>query len=583
MWKLASGALIFLLLMVVSGSSFAASPSGTTIPPATQIIDSTSGTWTVDGSGVCYLNGVQAGGCAHVTTLLFYQGAIYANTTAYGWWQWVGNQFQQVAGDPRRPGVVGSWSKVIPLANNPVAAVLLRTGKVLTWSSNTQTTFEGEIGTTPSQTYVGLFDPNFQTSTTTLVTAGLADMFCPGIAIMPDGTVVVNGGSSSPRTTIYSPSSNSWTVANYMNIPRGYNSDVLLQDGTVLTIGGSWSGALGDKIGEVWSASTWQTRSGISAVPIAGPDPEDQSLGYIYRGDNHAWLFALSNQRILHAGPSAEMHWITTSGQGSIVSAGFRNDDPYSMNGNAVLYDVGKVFKTGGAPGYQDAFATTNTYLIDASKPGQNPTVSTLAPMNYARAFSNSVVLPTGQVLVVGGQTYASPFSDDGAVLVPELWDPVSQQFSLMAQMQTPRTYHSTALLLPDGRVFVGGGGLCGTCNTNHMTVEIFSPPYLFNSDGTAATRPSITLAPSSANRGTNITVATSASNLTFALVRMGAVTHTVDNDQRRVPLLINSSSRNSYSLPIPSDAGIVVPGYYMLFAINPNGTPSVGTIIKII
>ena len=248
-----------------------------------------------------------------------------------------------------------------------------------------------------------------------------------------------------------------------------------------------------------------------------------------------------------------------------------------------MLYDVGKVFKTGGAPGYQDAFATTNTYLIDASKPGQNPTVSTLAPMNYARAFSNSVVLPTGQVLVVGGQTYASPFSDDGAVLVPELWDPVSQQSSLMAQMQTPRTYHSTALLLPDGRVFVGGGGLCGTCNTNHMTVEIFSPPYLFNSDGTAATRPSITLAQSSANRGTNITVATSSSNLTFALVRMGAVTHTVDNDQRRVPLLINSSSGNSYSLPIPSDAGIVVPGYYMLFAINPNGTPSVGTIIKII
>src|ERR1700738_3262012 len=122
MWKLASGALIFLLLgaliflllMVVSGSSFAASPSGTTIPPATQIIDSTSGTWTVDGSGVCYLNGVQAGGCAHVTTLLFYQGAIYANTTAYGWWQWVGNHFQQVAGDPRGPSPSPSGTTIPP-------------------------------------------------------------------------------------------------------------------------------------------------------------------------------------------------------------------------------------------------------------------------------------------------------------------------------------------------------------------------------------------------------------------------------------------------------------------------------------
>src|SRR5262249_638972 len=155
------------------------------------------------------------------------------------------------------------------------------------------------------------------------------------------------------------------------------------------------------------------------------------------------------------AGPSAEMHWITTtittSGQGSIVSAGLRGDDPYSINGNAVLYDVDKIFKTGGAPAYVGANATTNTYTIDASQSGPNPTVNTTVPktahpMAYPRAFSNSVVLPTAQVLVVGGQTYAAPFSDTNAVLVPELWDPVSQQFSKMNSMATPRNYHSTAL-----------------------------------------------------------------------------------------------------------------------------------------
>jgi galactose oxidase len=244
--------------------------------------------------------------------------------------------------------------------------------------------------------------------------------------------------------------------------------------------------------------------------------------------------------------------------------------------------NVGKIFKTGGAPAYVDGNATTNTYVIDASISGQNPTVTRTANMAYARAFSNSVVLPTGQVLVVGGQTYASPFSDDGAILVPELWDPVSHQFSQMAPMQTPRTYHSTALLLPDGRVFVGGGGLCGTCTTNHMNAEISSPPYLFNSSGVLATRPKISSAPTSANRGTTISVSTNATNLIFALVRMGATTHTVNNDQRRVPLTINSSSSSSYQLSIPSDAGIVVPGYYMLFAINPAGTPSVANTIKI-
>src|SRR5262249_54382066 len=151
--------------------------------------------------------------------------------------------------------------------------------------------------------------------------------------------------------------------------------------------------------------------------------------------------------------------------------------------------------------------------------------------------------------------------------------------------MATPRNYHSTALLLPDGRVFVGGGGLCGTCSEptsglsdNHMNAEIFSPPYLFNSCGSLATRPNFISVPTSANPGTTITVKTGGGpNMTFALVRMGATTHTVNNDQRRVPLSIASKSGSTFVLSVPSDAGIALPGYYMLFAINPNGVPSVG------
>jgi galactose oxidase len=65
-----------------------------------------------------------------------------------------------------------------------------------------------------------------------------------------------------------------------------------------------------------------------------------------------------------------------------------------------------------------------------------------------------------------------------------------------------------------------------------------------------------------------------------FAILRLPAATHTVDNDQRRVPLQIISASQNSYDLSVPSDPGVVSPGYYMLFAINPQGTPSVAAII---
>src|SRR5262249_23465141 len=157
-----------------------------------------------------------------------------------------------------------------------------------------------------------------------------------------------------------------------------------------------------------------------------------------------------------HAGPSAEMHWITTEGDGTIVSAGNRADDPYSMNGNAVLYDIGLIFKTGGAPAYTsgpwgNAVSTTNTYVIDinpAIADTQIPVVDRrTAPMTFAGMYANAVVLPTGQILVVGGQTIGVTFSDDNAVLIPELWDPATKSFTPLAPMQTPRVYHSVALL----------------------------------------------------------------------------------------------------------------------------------------
>jgi hypothetical protein len=483
----------------------------------------------------------------------------------------------------------GSWSAVEALPTNPIAAALLPSGNVLMWSANAQLSFEGDLGSTPGQTDVTVYNPSTnQVVSHQFVTSMMADMFCPGTAYLSDGRLLVNGGSSSPRTSIYNFTNNTWTAGAFMNIDRAYNGSVMLQTGAVLTLGGSWAGSsTAEKIGEVWSPSTgtWSLMTGIPAKPITGPDPADSPN--VYRGDNHLWLFATQGGYVFHAGPSAAMHWITTSGIGSLFSAGSRGDDAYSMNGKAVMYDIGKIFKTGGAPAYQDANATTATYVIDLnpalSDPVHNSVVVTkTAPMNYPRAFANAVALPTGQVFVVGGDTFANPFDDSTAVLAPELWDPVSQTFTILAPMQTPREYHSTALLLPDGRVFVGGGGQCGSgCPDNHLNAEIFSPPYLFNSNGTPASRPTIASAPSTGGLGSTISVRTNTPVSAFAIMRLSSVTHTTDNDQRRVPLVISSSSGNSYSLKIPIDPGIVPPGYYMLFAINSQGTPSVSTMIK--
>ena len=203
--------------------------------------------------------------------------------------------------------------------------------------------------------------------------------------------------------------------------------------------------------------------------------------------------------------------------------------------------------------------------------------------MTLARTYANAVVLPTGQILVVGGQPIGKAFHDDNAVLTPELWDPATNppSFRELADMQTPRVYHSVALLLSDGRVFVGGGGQCGTCEFNHPNAEIFSPPYLFAADGTLAARPAITDAPSAGTLGQTITVTATQNLSSFALIRLSVVTHSTNNDQRRIPLGIQSQpSAGQYVLAIPADPGTVPLGYYMLFAIDANGVPSQGWMI---
>ncbi|MCM2430580.1 DUF1929 domain-containing protein [Streptomyces sp. RKAG337] len=149
--------------------------------------------------------------------------------------------------------------------------------------------------------------------------------------------------------------------------------------------------------------------------------------------------------------------------------------------------------------------------------------------------------------------------------------------------MAVPRNYHSVANLLPDGRIFSGGGGLCGDCATNHFDGAIFTPPYLLNPDGTQRPRPVITnTPPATAGYGATLTVTTSTPVTAFSLVRTGAATHSTDNDQRRVPLTSHQVSTGVYELTVPTDPGVALPGSYLLFALDAAGVPSIAKTITI-
>lgn len=472
------------------------------------------------------------------------------------------------------PAIMSRWSPKYVLPLVPVAAATLKQGRILAWSAYDRFNFSQGEG----KTYTVLFSPKDNSSTEKLVSNTDHDMFCPGTATLPDGRILVNGGSSSAKTSIYDPVSNTWTTGAAMNVPRGYQGDTVLSTGEVLTIGGSWSGGEGGKIGEAWTTTGgWRRLPNIVAETLSGPDPAG-----IYRGDNHMWLFGADNGYVFHAGPSARMNWLSTSGDGSIVNAGTRADDIYSMNGNVVMYDAGKILKLGGAPAYENTLATSAAYTVDFSRgPTQAVTTTRQKPMAFPRAFSNAVVLPNGQVVVVGGMTYPKPFYDDRSIMIPEIWTPATGAFQRLAPMTTPRNYHSVATLMLDGRVWVGGGGLCGGCPTNHPDAEILTPPYLLNPSGSKATRPVIVTAPTSAALGGLISVTTDREVASFSMIRLSAVTHSVNNDQRRVVLPISSRSSMTYQLRLPSSRGTLLAGDWMLFAMRSNGTPSIAKVIR--
>lgn len=479
----------------------------------------------------------------------------------------------------------GSWSDVIGFPLVPTSGAMLPNNKLLVFSAYTNTTYST---TGNAVTKIAILDLNTNLISQPPDVNTNHQMFCTGLAMLADGRLLINGGSSDSATTLYNPFTNTWTPGPLMQIPRAYESTTALSDGRAFTLGGSWNTTLTQKDGEVFTPSgatgTWSTLPGVPERNILTADPAGQ-----YRADNHAWLFASSNGTVFHAGPSKQMNWISTSGTGSIIGAGQRGSSGDAMNGNAVMYDAGKILALGGAAVYQDvgavfnaqAYRSANTIDISGGY-GVTPPVSSAGTMAYQRVFSNSVVLPDGSVLTTGGQQHPQPFTDTAPATTPELWSPLTRTFKTLASESLPRTYHSLALLLPDGRVFSGGGGLCGTCVTNHTDGQIFTPPYLLNADGSLRARPTITNAPSSITKGSYISVTTSGNTPAFSLVRLGSATHAIDTDQRRISLTPTATNGTTYTLPIPNDSGVVLPGYYMLFTLDANGTPSVSKIINV-
>ena len=450
------------------------------------------------------------------------------------------------------PSTVGQWSSVQTWPYRAVSAAVLPNGRVFFFDSFTK-------GDNPQ-----IWDP--ATNTVTPATKAGFNIFCTGHSFLADGRLFLAGGDITdntglPYASIYNPTTNSWTRLPDMNAGRWYPTTTTLANGDVLVVAGMVDTTVGTNLlPQVWqsASNTWRNLNSAQLL-----------LPY------YPYMFLAPNGKVFNAGPNQTTRYLTTSGSGSWAVVGNLRYGARNW-GSAVMYDDGKVLIVGGTtcPPYDEcAFAPTATAeVIDLNAP--SPSWQYVAPMTYPRKQHNATVLPDGKVLVLGGTTGAAFDSSTNAALAPELWDPATNTWTTMASNSVYRGYHSTALLLPDGRVLSGGGEV----SESGVSAEVYSPPYLFK-----GSRPTITSAPTSVGLGQTFFVGTpDATSITTAtLIALSSVTHT-NNMGQRINRLSLSQTTGGLNITAPASANLTPPGYYMLFILNGNDVPSVAKIIRV-
>ncbi len=475
--------------------------------------------------------------------------------------------------------VQGQWSTLpylMPI--NPVHVALLSNGKVLVVA--------GSGNCPPSQTGCPSGPPYGPSNNSGAllwdpVTGAITqfsvswDMFCNGMVLSQDGRALIDGGTimydpfyGQPQVAVFDPATNTFTNVQNMAHGRWYPTVLTLGDGRVMTFSG---------LNETGSTNTavefYTVGSGWS-----------QQYSGSWKPDLYPRLHLLPNGILFYSGAQTTSKLFdpsTTTWNTNVASTNYSGTRTY---GTSVLlpltpannYDPKVIIMGGHSP------ATNTSEIIDMGAP--TPAWQSGPNMSEARIEMNAVILPDGRVLAVGGSLNDEDISTaslNGNLLGPDPNNPGNYIFSSAGANAYPRLYHSVALLLPDATVWLAGGN--PSRGTYVQQMEIYQPPYLFDSTGALATRPSITGAPSSFSYGNTFTVQTpdAASIAHVVLVRNGTVTHAFGMDQREVEMSFTAGS-GALTVTAPPNGNLAPLGYYMLFILNNSGAPSVATFVQV-
>jgi hypothetical protein len=475
---------------------------------------------------------------------------------------------------------MGKWGPVIDFPNVPIHTHVLPNGKVLFWGRRA---WKGKmpVDTRPNSlnehdTSPFLWDPQAAEGKqfTPLPKPGY-NMFCSGHTFLPDGRLLVIGGhhldtQGVQNATIFDPVRNQWTPTAPMNAGRWYPTAVALPDGTVLASFGTDIMGRPNKQQQIWKDGKWINNATFNDIPY------------------YPRMHVVPDDRVFMSGPLNLTQFLDTSkAQWTVLG----NRSPGGANAlmeyaPSVLYDEGKILFIGGG----QHPPSNSVKMIDLKQP--MPVWQDAKSMAFKRRQHNGTILPDGTILVTGG-TMGSGGPNNGfddltpgqPVHTPELWDPATGIWTKMADEAVDRCYHSTAVLLPDGRVLSGGGGeffptpnVPNDLKDSHPDAQVFSPPYLFQ-----GARPDITSAPQKVAYKSTFDVGTSDPGQIAQVnwVRLSSVTHSFNNNQR-INFLKFTPAGKKLIVTAPDSNTVCPPGHYMLFVLNKAKVPSVAKIVNI-
>jgi len=476
------------------------------------------------------------------------------------------------AGPVTGPAAEGRWSVLTyQLPIRAVHATLLRTGKVLLLAGSGNDLSQFQAGTFRA----ALYDPVAGTFTTLAVPK---DMFCSGHVTLPDGRVLIQGGTKSYPTVaggadygglrstfVFDPATSTFTQVGDANEGHWYPTLTELGNGDVWMAGGLKE----DTTGAV-NTESWDTAAG--AWRPTGQVPQTWSYWGLY-----PHMFLLQDGRLFYSGGHVFGNGLPGTGssllnwQTATISdvSGLRQKDLRDQSASVLLPPAQdqKVMITGGGNINTNLPGIKLTDIIDLRQAAPVYQPGPDLPGD-GKMYLNATVLPDRTVLVSNGGKYNRDNTSN--VLTASIYDPIANAWTSVAADPIGRNYHSTALLLPDGRVAVFGSNPGD--GTFELRISVYEPSYLFK-----GARPVLAAPPAAVGYGQQFGVAVqSSSAIKWAqLIRPMSVTHQMDSNMRLVDVPVTVTGGTA-TMTIPANRNLLPPGPYLLTVTDTQGVPSV-------